>query len=146
VPTAPLAPVVAPAPRAANPPIAHTALRAPAPVAVPTPAAPAAVPPTPHRAPVAVAGVADPASDEQRLVAAAVRALRHEHDPARAAQLLARYLERYPDGAAAEDALALALEATLGRDPPRAAGFATRYLARYPAGRWSSLARRALEP
>jgi len=75
-----------------------------------------------------------------------VRALRHEHDPARAAAVLERYLARYPDGVAAEDALALALEATIGRDPPRAAGFATRYLARYPQGRWSPLARRALDP
>ncbi len=64
----------------------------------------------------------------------------------RASPRLGRYLDRYPDGVAAEDALALALEATIGRDAPRAAGFATRYLARYPSGRWSSLARRALEP
>ena len=88
----------------------------------------------------------DAISDQSRLVADAVRALRHEHDPARAAAILERYLTRYPDGVAAEDALALALEATIGRDPPRAAGFATRYLASYPSGRWSALARRALAP
>jgi hypothetical protein len=108
-------------------------------------------PPAPRHAappPVAPAAVAvpDAISDQSRLVADAVRALRHEHDPARAATILERYFARYPDGVAAEDALALALEATIGRDPPRAAGFATRYLARYPSGRWSALAHRALAP
>jgi hypothetical protein len=76
----------------------------------------------------------------------AVRALRHDKDPARATELLAQYLERHPDGVAAEDALALAMEATIGRDAPRAARFAGRYLASYPGGRWTRLARRALEP
>src|SRR5262249_21954707 len=108
------------------------------PIATPTPAR------APHPASPPIAP--DDDSDQARLVATAVRALRHEHDPARAAALLERYLERYPDGVAAEDALALALEATIGRDPARAAGFATRYLAHYPQGRWSALARRALAP
>jgi hypothetical protein len=127
------------APVAASPvPVAA----APAPVAAPAPT----IAPTPHHAPAAAPIARDRESDQARLMVDAVRALRHEHDPQRAALLLARYLDRYPDGVAAEDALALALEATLGRDPARAAGFATRYLARYPSGRWSSLARRALEP
>ena len=126
------------APTRATPPIVARARIAAA------PPAPAAIAASPSRR-VAPA-VADRESDEQRLVVDAVRALRHEHAPARAAQLLSRYLERYPDGVAAEDALALALEATIGRDPPRAAAFARSYLLRYPSGRWSSLAHRALEP
>jgi len=117
---------------------------APAPVAAPLPSARSA--PAPHHAPAVAPAAPDRDSDEQRLLVDAVRALRHEHDPARAERLLSRYLDRYPDAVAAEDALALALEATLGRDPPRAAGFAVRYLARYPSGRWAALARRALDP
>jgi hypothetical protein len=85
-------------------------------------------------------------SDAQQLITSAVLALRHGHDPARATALLTRYLDRYPDGVATEDALALALEATLTRDPPRAAAFAKRYLSRYPSGRWSEMAQRALAP
>jgi len=131
-PAAATAPAEPMPPLAAAPPMAPLAPLAPTPARVRTPAAPRLAP--------------DDETDQTRLVATAVRALRHEHDPARAAALLQRYLERYPDGAAAEDALALALEATIGRDAPRATGFATRYLARYPQGRWSALARRALAP
>jgi hypothetical protein len=109
-------------------------------------AAPVAAPPAsvaaPAVAPRAAARVVE--TEEQRLLIAAVRALRHDHDRARAAELLGRYVDRYPDGIATEDALALGLEATLGRDPARAAAFARRYLARHPAGRWSALARSAL--
>jgi cytoskeletal protein RodZ len=149
--TAPIEPAAATEPTAATAPVATPPAPSHAPARVvriaasaPRPAQRATPPVAPSR-PV-VAAAADRESDEARLVADAVRALRHEHDPARAAALLQRYLDRYPDGVAAEDALALALEATIGRDPPHAVGFATRYLARYPSGRWSALARRALEP
>jgi hypothetical protein len=138
-PIAPTAPIAPTSPIAPTAPIAPLAPIAPAvPIAPTAPIAPA--PPARIVAPL------DRESDEQRLVVDAVRALRHEHAPARAAQLLTRYLDRYPDGAAAEDALALALEATIDRDPSRASAFARSYLARYPSGRWSSLAHRALAP
>ena len=111
---------------------------------------PAVAAPSPAVAPQTVAAAPPPrraAVDEQRrLLAAGVRALRYEHDPARAAALLGRYLDRYPEAMDAEDVYALAIEATLGRDRPRAAGLAVRYLARYPGGRWTALAHRALDP
>jgi TolA-binding protein len=141
------------APPLAAPPLAAApAAAAPASAPASAPVAPSAVaapPPAPLRAApprTAPAAHAPSETDEQRLLTSAVRALRHEHDPARAATLFARYLDRYPDGIATEDALALGLEATLGRDRARATSFATRYLSRYPSGRWSTLARRALEP
>jgi hypothetical protein len=112
------------------------------------PALPAPHSPTPA-ATTASTPAATPApmeSEEQLLLTAAVRALRHEHDYERATRLLSTYLERYPDGMVAEEALALALEATVGRDTPRAAQFARRYLTRYPDGRWRGLARRAAAP
>ncbi|MDB4965807.1 MAG: hypothetical protein JWN44_1496 [Myxococcales bacterium] len=153
-----------PAASGRSPEPAAPAAEAPPPVAAPPPpsvVAPVAAParsivaasplhaaPS-HAATARTAASTAPAAvetEEQRLLTAAVRALRHEHDAARAAALLGRYLDRYPDGIAAEDALALGLEATLGRDRPRAAAFGARYLSRYPTGRWAPLARRALEP
>jgi hypothetical protein len=163
-----LSPAVAPvadAPLAAAPvadaPVAAAAPVADAPIVVQAPSvAPAAVarPAAPvanvHAATASVHmtntahhrthATADVDSDAQRLLGAAVRALRHEQAPARAERLLTRYLDAYPDGAAAEDALALAIEATVGRDPARATMFARRYLMRYPSGRWSQLARDTL--
>lgn len=129
----------------------HVRVAQPAPVTPPTIPVPPSTIPAPPIAPAPIAppaiATATPARETgEALLVDAVRALRHQHDPARATELLAQYLDRHPDGVAAEDALALALEATIGRDPPRAAGFATRYLARYPSGRWTALARRALEP
>lgn len=82
------------------------------------------------------------AGEDPSQVAEAVRALRKQGDPARAQQLLARYLRENPRGALAEDALALSIEAAAARKDPRAADYARRYLARYPQGRFRSLAER----
>jgi TolA-binding protein len=149
-PSMPLEPApVAPAPVAPAPSVAPSAPPAPvapapsvatsAPVSTAAPASPA-----PRAVHAPAPAPADVETEAQQLLTSAVRALRHEHDAARATTLLTRYLARYPDGVGAEDALALALEATLDRDPPRAAAFAARYLARYPSGRWAPLAQRAL--
>ena len=88
-------------------------------------------------------------TDEPRLVASAVRALRRDNRPARAAALLSEYLQRWPNGALAEEALALAIEAAQadkgargGR--ARAQSLASSYLRRYPDGRFVETARRAL--
>ena len=159
-PAAPVAssgaePATPPAPEVATvPPVVPPPAVAPSPpaalsptVVAPPPAAsaPALHPAAPAPRAAHAAAPADVETEAQQLLTSAVRALRHEHDPARATTLLTRYLARYPDGVGAEDALALALEATLDRDPPRAAAFAARYLARYPSGRWAPLAQRALD-
>jgi hypothetical protein len=82
--------------------------------------------------------------DEPTLVATAMRALRRDHDPVGAGQLLDDYLRRWPNGALIEEALALALEAANARGDARARTFATTYLQRFPAGRFGEAARRTL--
>lgn len=85
------------------------------------------------------------AAEDPTKVVEAIRALRSERDPARAEALLSQHLERYPDGALSEDALALSIEAAAARKDPRAVQYARRYLARYPEGRFRKLAERVLE-
>jgi len=77
-------------------------------------------------------------------VLAAMQALRRDHDPARARALLDAYLARHPNGAMAEEALAISIEAAAARHDPDAAQLASRYLARYPTGPFCSLARQTL--
>ena len=84
-------------------------------------------------------------AQETAVVMAAVRALRREHDPARAGLLLDDYLRRYPNGVLAEEALALAIEAASARGDVRAAALARMYLARYPQGRFQHAASAAAE-
>jgi cell pole-organizing protein PopZ len=81
---------------------------------------------------------------EKELVFDAMRALRREGQPVRAAKLLDEYLRRYPKGSLSEEALALAIEAASATGDPRAKGFADRYLASYPTGRFRPAAQRAL--
>ncbi len=71
---------------------------------------------------------------EKVLVFDAMRALRREGHPERAAKLLDDYLRRYPQGSLAEEALALAIEASTALRDPKAKNLADQYLARYPAG------------
>jgi hypothetical protein len=85
--------------------------------------------------------------EEAALVLAGLRALRREHDPTRAGTLLARYVERFPQGVLAEEALAIAIEADLARgDRQAAAALAEQYLKRFPAGRFIRLARKTMDP
>jgi hypothetical protein len=85
--------------------------------------------------------------EEAALVLAGLRALRREHDPTRAGTLLARYVERFPQGVLAQEALAIAIEADLARgDRQAAAALAEQYLKRFPAGRFSRFSRRAMDP
>ena len=72
-----------------------------------------------------------------------MRALRLDHDPVRARGLLAKYLERHPNGALAEEALALTIEAAVAHHDGDAAALGARYLRRYPAGPFRALALRA---
>lgn len=106
---------------------------------------------TAKRANVAPARVANTApkkavrsSEDPRPVAEALRALRKEHDPARAQSLLSEYMRANPQGALSEEALALSIEAAHARKDPAAKGHARRYLARYPRGRHRRLAERVL--
>jgi hypothetical protein len=106
-----------------------------------------------RRAPVSVAVRREPIieatdgpKDEPTLVATAMRALRRDHDPARAARLLDDYLVRWPDGALVEEALALGIEAARARGDARESTLAAEYLRRFPSGRFADAARRALAP
>jgi hypothetical protein len=119
----------------------------PAPGVVPLSSAlPAAAGDGPVAAPAArrvrrspVAPPAEPAS----AVLEAMRALRVERDSPRARALLARYLEKHPNGALAEEALALTIEAAVAHGDPDAPQLGRRYLDRYPGGAFQPLARRA---
>jgi hypothetical protein len=92
----------------------------------------------------AVEGSARSLGKNERLVFEAMRALRQDGQPEKAARLLDEYLRRYPDGALAEEALTLSIEAASARNDPRARDLASRYLAKYPNGRFRSAAERAL--
>jgi hypothetical protein len=132
--------------------------RAPAPAAPPAPiaieeppaAAPVAAPelrarPARHIAKAATPIAAAPTpTDDPTLVAAALRALRREHDPARAGALVEEYLAKWPGGALTEEAMALAVEAGAARHDARAADWAHRYLRRFPNGRFRDVVSRSL--
>lgn len=77
-------------------------------------------------------------------VVAAVRALRSEDDPARAQRLALEYLRVYPHGALAEEALAVAIDASTRCQAPQTRRLAARYLRIYPNGRFRRLAQQAL--
>jgi len=80
---------------------------------------------------------------DTRTVLEGMRALRVDRDPVRARALLASYLDRQPNGALAEEALALSIEAAVAHRDSDAAALAARYLRRYPAGSFCALARDA---
>jgi hypothetical protein len=85
-------------------------------------------------------------AEEATLVLTGLRLLRRDHDPTHAGVLLGRYLERFPRGALVQEALALAIEASLAKGDGRAAaGLAEQYLARFPSGRFSRLAHKVAD-
>jgi hypothetical protein len=133
---APAAPApVEPRARPAAPRHEDVVAPAPAPVEIPATAPESR---RPH-APRARARSEDPSA-----VVTALEALRKQHDPDRAAKLLAGYLAAYPKGALAEEALALSIEAAVARHDPAAMEFARRYLRAYPSGRFWQTAEAAL--
>jgi hypothetical protein len=112
----------------------------------PLPALPASAgPPSAGRAKSDARGSLESAQDASQ-VAAAIQALRTEHDPSRAQALLDDYLEYHPQGLLAADALALAIEAASAQHDARALDYARRYLARFPHDKYRDLAQRALAP
>jgi hypothetical protein len=74
---------------------------------------------------------------------AAVKALRQDHNPARANRLLHAYLRRYPHGSLSEEARALLIEAARAQSSPNTAELANEYLRLYPNGRFRSAAEKA---
>jgi hypothetical protein len=147
--------VATPAPAAAPPPVETRAparrAEIPAPPAAPVtpanepPASTTSPPPARRAAPFRARPAPAVAAEDTAAIMEAMRALRVERDPARARQLLARYLERSPNGALAEEALALSLEAAVARSDGDAATLAARYLKLYPTGPFSALARQTLK-
>jgi len=110
-------------------------------IAAPPPPAPRRAAPAPVRARRAAPAAAP---EDAATIMEAMRALRVERNPARARQLLGRYLEQYPNGALAEEALALSLEAAVARGDGDAAALAARYLKLYPSGPFQALARQTI--
>jgi hypothetical protein len=84
-------------------------------------------------------------SEDPVQVVSAIRALRTEHNPARAKILLNRYLRTHPQGVLTEDALALLIEAAAATNDPKRSIIAQTYLAKYPKGRYRVLALKALD-
>jgi hypothetical protein len=138
----------------ATPPLA---LAAPSPVIPAAPTAPALRPPVVHVAPpslhphhaVTLPPAPTPAPPPQaeqdtQVVLAGMRALRLEHNPVRARALLAGYLQLHPNGALAEEALALSIEAAVAHHDPDAPALAGRYLRRYPSGPFRALAQQEI--
>jgi hypothetical protein len=117
---------------------------APVPVGPPPPAptvtrASAAAPRIHHAAPPPQAPPPQ-AERESQAVLEAMRALRLDKNPARARALLAKYLDRNPNGALAEEALALSIEAAVAHHDADAPALGARYLRRYPSGPFRSVA------
>ncbi|MBC8133141.1 MAG: hypothetical protein H7X95_09185 [Deltaproteobacteria bacterium] len=82
-------------------------------------------------------------NDETGPVVTAMRALRRDKDPQRARALLRRYLADHPNGALAEEALAISIEAAIVQQDDDARALASRYLHLYPNGPFRALASRA---
>ncbi|MFL5306307.1 MAG: hypothetical protein ACJ8F1_13900 [Polyangia bacterium] len=114
---------------------------APVPVPASAPARPAAEPAVSH---VRRPARAESREEETALLLEAMRALRRQRDPARARLLLDRYLQQHPNGALAEEALAMSIEAAVAAHDGEAPGLARRYLRSYPAGPFRSVAQQAL--
>lgn len=83
------------------------------------------------------------AGEDSSAVSQSIRALRVEGDPAGARLLATRYLEEHPNGALAEEALAIAIEAAIAHHDPDAAALGARYLRLYPSGPFRSRAVKA---
>jgi hypothetical protein len=137
------APVAVAPPRPSPVPLVVTP---PEPTEIAPPTTPEIAAPAARPVPVRVAAHPRPARGEDpSALVEAVRALRSDHDPQRAARLLDAYLRAYPRGALAEEALALQIEAASNLKSPRAAAFARQYLRAYPGGRFQQAARQALD-
>ena len=134
--------IAAPPPPLPEPPL----VMAPVTLA-PAPAEPSAPrrSPAPRARGTAPAQPATAAARERTEVLDALVALRRDHDPVRAGDMLSRYLSSHPRGVLREEALALAIEAADARGD-RATGerLSRGYVGGYPNGRFVEFARRHL--
>ena len=73
-----------------------------------------------------------------------MRVLRRDKNPARARRLLVGYLTAHPNGALAEEALAILIEAAATNHDSDASALSDRYLRKYPSGPFRALASRTL--
>ena len=99
--------------------------------------------PTSERASVAAASVRN--AEDVSALSQAMCALRVDRDPVRARSLARQYLDRYPGGAVAEEALALVVEAAAAHHDADAAALGARYLRLYPTGAFRLRAQRAID-
>ena len=132
------------------------------PIAPPTaPPAPSAATPEPPRAPAAAPASSshrasipkspDPAAAlrgqprtaEVIALENAIKSLRRDRDPDRAAMFLSFYIGRFRSGRFLEEAYALAVEAATARHAVNTPQIAGRYLRRFPQGRYRRMAERA---
>jgi hypothetical protein len=90
------------------------------------------------------AAVVAAVQEESAPVLAAMRALRRDRDPVRARSLLDTYLVEHPNGALAEEALAMSIEAAVAHHDSDARLLAERYAQSYPNGPFRVLAKRTL--
>ena len=133
-----------------RPPTVHTAPMTVPPVVVE--ARPVAAPPTPASSPVrrspsevrARRPQPDLSADDPSLLVGATHALRVNRDPELARALAKRYLDRQPNGALADEALAISIEAAIDHHDADAAALSARYLAQFPHGSFRALAERTL--
>ena len=109
--------------------------------------APAAAGKEPAAASAHPSGPAAPVrnAEDMSALSQAMRALRVDRDPLRARALARQYLERYPKGAVAEEALALVVEAAAAHQDADAAALGARYLRLYPTGAFRVRAQRAID-
>ena len=104
----------------------------------------APTPPPPDATKAAKAARRDTSEEDAALALAALTALRRDHDPVRARAMVDAYLRAQPDGAMAEEALAIAIEAAAAHHDADAKTLAARYLSLYPSGTFRALARKTL--
>ena len=118
----------------------------PAPVAAPDEPAPAPDAPVvelPKLAPTASSRARAGHGENPSALMEAVKALRQDHDPARASHLLGDYLRLYPHGSLSEEARALSIEAARAQGSANTVELAHEYLRLYPRGRFRKAAAQA---
>jgi hypothetical protein len=136
----PPSPVVAPTVTPSPAPVIASHRKRPARVAIAAPTE--AVTPQPDES---AEPIARPTQDVgASLMTDAFRALRQDRNPTQAAAFARQYLQRFAGGPLAEEAFAIALEASIATHAPDAAT-ARAYLHQFPGGRFDALAKEIID-